>query len=195
MEGSLPLHLPNLCSLSVVFPLAAGVYCILFLTCLCFYFLQWPGPCKYVPICTPAYTPATSHREEAAPRAAKSPEAMSRLRLLHKEVPVEAPAPQTEAMPEVALPEVASAGMPEAVAAVAGSSNDAKHREEVRRAVAASVERENRRRSPSVSIARVPPVPKVAVAVGLSGGALVAALAASVLAGALLGAAFARRKI
>lgn len=148
--------------------------------------MQWPGPCKYIPICTPAYTPATSHREEGAPRAAKSPEAMSRLRQLHKELPVDAPAPQTDAVPEEA-----TAGKPEVVA-VAGSSSEVAHREEVRRAAAASAECEYRRQSSPVVIDRAP---KVALAVGLSGGALVAALAATALAGALLGVAVARRKV
>lgn len=65
---------------------------------------QWPGPCRYVPICTPAYHPAGSNREEpegavgavgavgagteaatvtSAATVAKSAEAMAALHALH----------------------------------------------------------------------------------------------------------------
>lgn len=43
----------------------------------------WPGPCKYVPICLPAFNPVNCHREEEA-GAVKDAEAMERLHKLHK---------------------------------------------------------------------------------------------------------------
>lgn len=46
----------------------------------------WPGPCKYVPICLPAFSPANCGREEgfaAAGAVAKTEESMDRLRELH----------------------------------------------------------------------------------------------------------------
>lgn len=139
---------------------------------------KWPGPCKYIPICTPAYTPAASHREEGSVPAAKSPEAMQMLRQLHNELLVaDAPTPL-----EV-LPEDKSA---EGLAACGD-----KHREEVRRAVAASVADERRRRSSPV-VVDPPPNPPTAAWV-LSGKNLVAALALSAIVGAVAGAAVTRK--
>lgn len=43
----------------------------------------WPGPCKYVPICLPAFSPSNCGREEAAGPVAKTEESMDRLRQLH----------------------------------------------------------------------------------------------------------------
>jgi len=43
---------------------------------------QWPGPCTYVPICLPAFSPHNCHREAEA-GAVKDEEAMDRLRALH----------------------------------------------------------------------------------------------------------------
>ena len=44
---------------------------------------RWPGPCKYVPICIPAFSPTNCNREEEA-NVAKTEESMDRLRSLHK---------------------------------------------------------------------------------------------------------------
>ena len=47
----------------------------------------WPGPCKYVPICLPAFSPANCGREETfGGPAAKTEESMDRLRKLHADV-------------------------------------------------------------------------------------------------------------
>mmetsp|Transcript_62565 Transcript_62565/g.104132 ORF Transcript_62565/g.104132 Transcript_62565/m.104132 type:complete len:177 (-) Transcript_62565:251-781(-) len=43
----------------------------------------WPGPCKYVPICLPAFSPTNCGREEATGPVAKTEESMDRLRRLH----------------------------------------------------------------------------------------------------------------
>jgi mannose-6-phosphate isomerase-like protein (cupin superfamily) len=43
----------------------------------------WPGPCKYVPICLPAFSPSNCGREEASGPVAKTEESMSKLRALH----------------------------------------------------------------------------------------------------------------
>ena len=43
----------------------------------------WPGPCKYVPICLPAFSPTNCGREEASGPVAKTEESMNRLRALH----------------------------------------------------------------------------------------------------------------
>jgi len=46
----------------------------------------WPGPCKYVPICTPAFTPTNCGREEEeGNELAKSSACMNRLQQLHEE--------------------------------------------------------------------------------------------------------------
>jgi len=46
----------------------------------------WPGPCKYVPICTPAFTPTNCGREEEEGNThAKSSACMHRLQQLHEE--------------------------------------------------------------------------------------------------------------
>jgi len=46
----------------------------------------WPGPCKYVPICTPAFTPVNCGREdEEGNTHAKSSACMRRLRQMHEE--------------------------------------------------------------------------------------------------------------
>mmetsp|Transcript_5183 Transcript_5183/g.12869 ORF Transcript_5183/g.12869 Transcript_5183/m.12869 type:complete len:293 (+) Transcript_5183:80-958(+) len=42
----------------------------------------WPGACKYVPICLPAFSPANCNREEEE-GAAKDEETMERLKALH----------------------------------------------------------------------------------------------------------------
>lgn len=45
----------------------------------------WPGPCVYVPICTPAFNPDGCHREEEEGSAKDAdPETMERLHKLHK---------------------------------------------------------------------------------------------------------------
>ena len=45
----------------------------------------WPGYCKYVPICLPAFSPSNCGREESfGGPAAKTEESMDRLRELHK---------------------------------------------------------------------------------------------------------------
>ena len=45
---------------------------------------RWPGPCKYVPICVPAFSPQNCGREaEAEGEHAKTEESMERLRSLH----------------------------------------------------------------------------------------------------------------
>jgi len=43
----------------------------------------WPGPCKYVPICTPAFTPENCGREDDGGHHAKTSESMDALRQLH----------------------------------------------------------------------------------------------------------------
>ena len=44
----------------------------------------WPGKCKYVPICLPAFSPTNCGREESfGGPAAKTEESMDRLRELH----------------------------------------------------------------------------------------------------------------
>eukprot|EP00315_Gephyrocapsa_oceanica_P012381 CAMPEP_0185289702 /NCGR_PEP_ID=MMETSP1363-20130426/4046_1 /TAXON_ID=38817 /ORGANISM="Gephyrocapsa oceanica, Strain RCC1303" /LENGTH=187 /DNA_ID=CAMNT_0027885599 /DNA_START=87 /DNA_END=651 /DNA_ORIENTATION=+ len=44
----------------------------------------WPGPCKYVPICLPAFSPSNCGREETfGGPAAKTEASMDRLRELH----------------------------------------------------------------------------------------------------------------
>jgi len=44
----------------------------------------WPGPCRYVPICLPAFSPTNCGREETfGGPAAKTEESMDRLRKLH----------------------------------------------------------------------------------------------------------------
>jgi len=46
----------------------------------------WPGPCKYIPICTPAFTPANCGREDEENNShAKSSACMRRLRQMHEE--------------------------------------------------------------------------------------------------------------
>ena len=53
----------------------------------------WNGPCSYVPICTPAFSPANCGREEeAGNHLAKSSEAMKELRALHEKANVNADA-------------------------------------------------------------------------------------------------------
>lgn len=44
---------------------------------------EWPQPCVYVPICTPAFSPMNCHREEDA-GAAKDVECMKKLEALHE---------------------------------------------------------------------------------------------------------------
>ena len=46
---------------------------------------RWPGPCKYVPICPPAFSPENCGREVEDPSQplAKTEESMARLRQLH----------------------------------------------------------------------------------------------------------------
>lgn len=44
---------------------------------------MWRGPCKYVPICTPAFSPTNCHREHEE-SAAKDAETMKRLHALHE---------------------------------------------------------------------------------------------------------------
>ena len=44
---------------------------------------MWPGPCKYVPICVPAFSPSNCHREEEEGPTAKTEESMDHLRQLH----------------------------------------------------------------------------------------------------------------
>ena len=43
----------------------------------------WPGPCKYVPICIPGFTPDNCHREADDVAAVKDAEAMEKLHKLH----------------------------------------------------------------------------------------------------------------
>ena len=43
----------------------------------------WPGPCKYVPICLPAFTPENCGREDDGGSHAKTSESMEELRQLH----------------------------------------------------------------------------------------------------------------
>ena len=43
----------------------------------------WPGPCKYIPICTPAFTPENCGREDDGGHHAKTSESMDALRQLH----------------------------------------------------------------------------------------------------------------
>ena len=43
----------------------------------------WPGPCKYVPICLPAFSPSNCGREEATGPVAKTKDSMVYLRQLH----------------------------------------------------------------------------------------------------------------
>ena len=46
----------------------------------------WNGPCKYVPICLPAFTPDNCGREEEhGNHLAKTSDAMDKLRALHKD--------------------------------------------------------------------------------------------------------------
>uniref|UniRef100_A0A0G4HCU8 (S)-ureidoglycine aminohydrolase cupin domain-containing protein n=1 Tax=Chromera velia CCMP2878 TaxID=1169474 RepID=A0A0G4HCU8_9ALVE len=46
----------------------------------------WPGPCEYIPICLPAFSPENCGREdEKGNHMAKSSEAMQKLRELHEE--------------------------------------------------------------------------------------------------------------
>lgn len=47
----------------------------------------WPGPCEYVPICLPAFSPFNCHREEEKD-AVKDAEAMKRLHELHADTDV-----------------------------------------------------------------------------------------------------------
>ena len=57
----------------------------------------WNGPCSYVPICTPAFSPANCGREEeAGNHLAKSSEAMKELRALHEKANVNADAAAAE---------------------------------------------------------------------------------------------------
>ena len=43
----------------------------------------WPGPCRYVAICLPAFSPANAGREEATGPVAKTEDALTELRALH----------------------------------------------------------------------------------------------------------------
>lgn len=43
----------------------------------------WPGPCKYVAICLPAFSPENAGREEATGPVAKTEDALKELRALH----------------------------------------------------------------------------------------------------------------
>ena len=43
----------------------------------------WPGPCKYIAICLPAFSPAIAGREEAREAVAKTQSALQKLRALH----------------------------------------------------------------------------------------------------------------
>merc|ERR1711920_1200062 len=52
----------------------------------------WPGPCKYVPICLPAFSPSPASpgycgREEATGPMAKTEHSMDHLRKLHATAP------------------------------------------------------------------------------------------------------------
>ena len=44
---------------------------------------EWPGPCKYVAICLPAFSPENAGREEATEPVAKTETALKKLRQLH----------------------------------------------------------------------------------------------------------------
>ena len=44
---------------------------------------EWPGPCKYVAICLPAFSPENAGREEATGPVAKTENALKKLRELH----------------------------------------------------------------------------------------------------------------
>ena len=44
---------------------------------------EWPGPCKYVAICLPAFSPDNAGREEATGPVAKTEAALRKLRELH----------------------------------------------------------------------------------------------------------------
>ncbi|CAE8593416.1 unnamed protein product [Polarella glacialis] len=44
----------------------------------------WPGPCQYIPICLPSFTPANCNREAEGDEV-KTPEAMARLNALHED--------------------------------------------------------------------------------------------------------------
>jgi len=44
----------------------------------------WPGPCIYIPVCLPAFTPDNCHREEEE-GACKDKEAIEKLHALHKD--------------------------------------------------------------------------------------------------------------
>ena len=44
---------------------------------------EWPGPCKYVAICLPAFSPQNAGREEATEPVAKTETALKKLRELH----------------------------------------------------------------------------------------------------------------
>jgi hypothetical protein len=44
---------------------------------------EWPGPCKYVAICLPAFSPANAGREEATGPVAKTEAALTKLREIH----------------------------------------------------------------------------------------------------------------
>ena len=44
---------------------------------------SWPGPCRYVAICLPAFSPDNAGREEAVEPVAKTEHALKELRALH----------------------------------------------------------------------------------------------------------------
>ena len=44
---------------------------------------EWPGPCRYVAICLPAFSPTNAGREEATGPVAKTEAALKKLRDLH----------------------------------------------------------------------------------------------------------------
>ena len=57
----------------------------------------WNGPCSYIPICTPAFSPDNCGREEeAGNHLAKSSEAMKELRSLHSKANTNADAAAAE---------------------------------------------------------------------------------------------------
>lgn len=150
---------------------------------------QWPGPCRYVPICTPAFSPATSHREEGE-GSVIPPEAMSTLCKLHSESPSAGAAPLA-----VPVPIVANADDPLVVSEPLTSRSYDRGAENrlADELLEASAKREHGQDAWTEEAYRSPPVRKEPAMMKLSGGNLVAALSVSALAGAILSAAFVRR--
>ena len=52
---------------------------------------EWPGPCRYVAICLPAFSPENAGREEATGPVAKTEAALKTLRELHAASPASNP--------------------------------------------------------------------------------------------------------